>query len=68
MKKILIQKRCRACGNKVIVKRNQQGNTPAPKDCATCKSLGVAKAIEQRLMCSRKRDKTVYEINSKQLI
>ncbi len=65
IKKVLIKKTCKACGNKVIVARAEHGNTPAPKNCATCKSLGVEKAIEQRLMCSRKQDKTTYEIKSK---
>jgi len=64
--KMLIKKKCKACGHTVIVKR-ERGITPAPKDCATCRSLGVEKAIEQRLMCERKSDKTTYKIKDKRL-
>jgi len=63
----IIRKKCKACGNVVLVERvmvtiNKAGTTPAPNDCATCRSLGIEKAIEQRLMVSRKNYKTKFEI------
>lgn len=63
--KILQKKRCKACGNTVIVKVNKYGQTPAPISCATCRSLGVVKAIEQRLSVRAKGKNTKVEINSK---
>lgn len=63
----IIKKKCQACGNIVMVKRvmltiSKAGRTPAPQDCATCRSLGVEKAIEQRLMANRKGNKTEFII------
>jgi len=63
--KLLIKKKCYACGNVVICEKNKHGITPSPKSCATCKSLGVEKAIEQRLMASRKSYKTEFKINKR---
>lgn len=64
MPKTLIKKKCKACGHVVICQREKRGPTPSPKDCASCKSLGVEKAIEQRLMASRKGHKTEFKINT----
>lgn len=63
----IIRKKCKACGHVVMVERvmkslDKAGVTPAPKDCASCRTLGVEKAIEQRLMASRKGHKTDFKI------
>jgi len=63
----IIKKKCKACGNSVLVERvmhtvDKAGVTPSPNDCATCRTLGVEKAIEERLMTSRKNYKTKFEI------
>lgn len=64
----IMKKKCKACGNIVMVERkmvtmDKAGITHSPEDCATCRSLGVEKAIEQRLMCNRKNYRTKIEIN-----
>jgi DNA-directed RNA polymerase subunit M/transcription elongation factor TFIIS len=59
-----MKKRCKACGNLVIVAVNQHGITPSPISCATCKSLGVEKAIEERLKVRLSNPRTKLEINS----
>lgn len=60
-KKLLMKKKCKKCGNVVIVKIKKHGQTPSPESCASCNSLGKEKAIEQRLMSRRNYNKTIFK-------
>lgn len=47
MKKHLIKKTCKSCGNAIIVEKRKFGLTPAPKTCSTCRTIGIIKAKEE---------------------
>jgi len=63
MKKHLKKTTCKACGCKTMVGRtNESEQFKRPDSCPNCRSLGVEKAIEQRLMCKRKTYKGIFQI------
>jgi ssDNA-binding Zn-finger/Zn-ribbon topoisomerase 1 len=64
-KKIIAKRKCKACGNSVMIKLNSHGPTYAPDNCSMCRTLGVEKAIEQRLSVKLKCKNTKIKIESK---